>query len=98
MIGATSRVKLGEAPFEFLPRVAASAASGIARARSAPATIAIRTALRMLCVICTPKLAQSSANLANSAVRTKRVAQRRQDVLVTFGGAQDLGEGVLRGG
>jgi hypothetical protein len=50
MIGATSRVKLGataRAACVSFPRDAASAASGIARASSAAATIAIRTPLRM---------------------------------------------------
>ena len=72
--GATSRLKLGAAAGASCPLTIASAASGTASDASAAAAMAIRTPLRMLGVICTPKLAEDAAELANGAAGAQRFA------------------------
>jgi hypothetical protein len=91
-------VKLGgaaSAAEESPPPAPASAASGIASANTAAATIAIRTTLRMLGVICTPKPAKLAADLADGAMDLERVTERGQEISVTLGGSQHFGERVL---
>ena len=78
---------------------AASATSGSARPRATAASAvraALRDGLRMLGVICTPKLAERAADLADRAARPQRLAHGRQEVRVALGGAAHLGE--RRGG
>src|SRR6187200_3051589 len=84
MTGATSRVKLGTAARAFSSRAIAIAASGTARAR--------RVELRMLGVICTPKLAEHAANLTNRAAGTQRLPHGREEVRVRVGGCSHLVE------
>ena len=69
MIGATSRVKLG------VPPDMATAAKGIATAgiSASPSAIQVRR-LRMLGVICTPKVAQDATDLADRASAAQRLA------------------------
>src|SRR4029078_13674439 len=52
----------------------------MASASTAAAAIAKRVGLRMLCVICTPKLTQDAADLADRAAGAQRLAHRRQEV------------------
>ncbi len=78
------------------PLAIASAASGTASDASAAATTAIRTPLRMLGVICTPKLAEGATDLADRAADAKRISHGRKEVRVGFCRAADLGE--CRGG
>ena len=54
-------------------------------------------ALRMLGVICTPKLAERAADLADRAARPQRLAHGREEVRVGLGDPPDLGERA-RGG
>ena len=51
-----------------------------------------RSAYRMPGVICTPKLAQDAADLADRAAGAQRLAHRRQEVRVGLGDAAHLGE------
>src|SRR6059058_693919 len=87
-IGATSRSKVGEAA---CPRAAARAASGTPSASAAPARAASFHGLRMR-VICTPKLAQKTAELADGTPRAQRLSQRREEVRVRLGDPPNLGE------
>ena len=73
-IGATSLVKLGGA---LSPREDASAASGMASARTTAAASPTRVPLRVLRVIGTPELAEGAADLADGGARAKRLAHRR---------------------
>src|SRR5262245_9416581 len=76
MTGATSRVKLGTPARAFSSRAIARAASGMTRATAAAAATTRRVELRMLGVICTPKLAEDAANLPDGAPCTQRLAHR----------------------
>jgi len=90
--GATSRVKLGTAERAFSSRAIASAASGTARAAVAATATTRRVELRMLGVICTPKLAEDAANLTNGAARAQRLAHRREEVRLGIGDRAHLFE------
>src|SRR5262245_10015669 len=85
MTGATSRVKLGTAARAFSSRAIASAASGTARAAVAATATTRRVELRMLGVICTPKLAEGAADLADGAAGAQGLAHRREQVRVGIG-------------
>ena len=47
----------------------------------------------MLCVICTPQLAQSAADLADGAARAECLVHRRQEIRLGSGDAAHLFEG-----
>ena len=57
-----------------------------ASATRAAAASAIRVPLRMLGVICTPKLAEDATDLADRAARAERLAHGRQEIRVGLGG------------
>src|SRR5262245_31665697 len=83
--GATSRVKLGTAARAFSSRAIASAARGTARAAVAATATTRRVELRMLGVICTPKLAEGAADLTDRAAGAQGLAHRREPVRVGIG-------------
>ncbi len=70
------------------PRAIASAAIGTASATRDTAAIAMRDPLRMLGVICTPKLAQHAADLADGAAHAKRLAHGGEEVRVGLAAAR----------
>src|SRR6188508_1803034 len=92
MTGATSRVKLGTPARAFSSRAIARAASGTARATVAAAATTNRVELRMLGVICTPKIAEDAANLADRAAGAQCLAHGREEIRVGASHGADLVE------